>query len=688
MLPRIRGSLLLFASLCAGFTAAPCHAGQSSAGETSANHHSGYSRLGDLGRATVPLDGLWQFRTGDDPAWASPNFDDSSWQPIQAGMPWEGQGHPGYTGFGWYRLHLVLPDNARAGWNLALLLPYVQDACEVYWNGELVGGVGKVPPRPSWSVFPTPTAVPLGAPRPGVLAIRVWKAPHVYLSDPEEGGLAGMPQAGSLESINALIVRSDYDNLRGHLFAFAEQLISGLVGLLALFAWLRNRRRRMLGWLALAMVFPLCSILIFDFPQSRSFAAFYGLIGPMVTINDIASWFLLIYLLGLDDNTRLIRWTKFLSVAGISLALVDSTMVCFDWTRLFPRFFLVADVAATIPELLLEFYIVVIFLFAIRKRQDAARWALAIFALISNFLQGAGDILGLGSRWTHWTIASKLNGPLVTIGGTALTARSLVGTLFLASIFYVAWRYSVEQSQKQSTMEQEFRSAQELQRVLIPDVLPALSGYSVSSAYRPAQEVGGDFFQLVALPGDAAMLVIGDVSGKGLPAAMAVALIVGAIRSTVETTDDPAAVLAALNRRLHGRLRGGFATCLALRLDAKGVCLIANAGHLPPFLDGKEVALIPALPLGMMEEMEFESTQLHMAPGDRLTLYTDGLLEARNPAGELFGFERIADLLGHSPEAQEIAEAALRFGQEDDITVLTLTVTPVLESSELLSAAS
>ena len=629
--------------------------------------------LKDLGRATVPLDGLWQFRTGDDPAWASPTFDDSAWQPIQAGRPWEGQGHPGYTGFGWYRIHLAVPENSSPDWQLALLIPYIQDAGEVYWNGELVGSIGKVPPRPSWSLGPTPKAIPLGAPRSGVLAIRVWKAPHVYLSDPDEGGLAGMPLAGNLEAVEALIDRAAYNNLQGHLFEIAVQLISGLVGLLALFAWLRNRQRRMLGWLALAMVFPVYRMIMFGLSQWNSFATFYGFIGPMVIVNDVASWFLLLYLLGLEGNAGLIRWTRILSAVGICLALVDSAMVCFDWTRLFPRFFLVADVASTIPVLLLELFIVVIFLLAIRKRLDAARWTLALSALLSVLLQAAIDTSGLGARWTHWTLAPRITAPLISIWGTALPASAIVGTLFLASIFYVAWRYSVEQSQRQSTMEQEYRSAQELQQLLIPEALPALSGYRVSSAYRPAQEVGGDFFQLIALPGDGAMLVIGDVSGKGLPAAMAVALIVGAIRSTVESTDDPAAVLSALNRRLHGRLRGGFATCLAMRLDAKGACLVANAGHLPPFLNGKEVELPPALPLGLMEEAEFEPMQLQLVRGDRLTLFTDGLLEARNAAGELFGFERIADLLARPREALEVVEAAQRFGQDDDITVLILT---------------
>src|ERR1039458_6489896 len=482
-----------------------------------------------LGKGTISLDGPWAFHTGDDLAWASPALDDSGWQPIQVGRAWEDQGHPDYTGFGWYRLHLVLPGASSPDWQLALLIPYVQDACEVYWNGVLVGSVGKVPPRPSWYLGQVPAAIPLGAPRSGVLAIRVWKAPHVYLSSPYEGGLVGMPQAGSLEAINALVDRSAYTNLRGRVFELAEQLISGLVGLLALFAWLRNRQRRMLGWLALAMVFPVFGIVGFVFAQLNSFAVFYGLIGPMVTINDIASWFLLLYLLGLDDNPDLVRGTKLLSVAVICFALVESVMVSFDWTRLFPRFFLIADVVSTIPVLLLEFFIVVIFLFAIRKRQDAARWTLALSALISNLLQGAFDISGLGARWTHWTLAPKLSAPLVSIGGTALSATSAVGTLFLASILYVAWRYSVEQSQRQSALEQEYRSAREVQTMLIPAVAPSTPGFIVESVYLPAQEVGGDFFQVLPGADGSLLVIVGDVSGKGLKAAMTVSTIVGAL---------------------------------------------------------------------------------------------------------------------------------------------------------------
>jgi hypothetical protein len=626
------------------------------------------------GSAPAPLDGAWQFHTGDDPAWAAPDFDDSNWQPIHVGRAWEGQGHPGYTGFGWYRLRIVIPASGSANWDLALFLPYVQDACEVYWNGVLVGGVGKVPPQPVWNWSQTPTVIPLGSPRSGVLAIRAWKAPHVYLSSPDEGGLIQMPQVGSLGAVRSLRDLSRYQFLRSRIFSSAQELFSGAVGVFALLAWLRNRKRRMLMWLALAMVFPMATFILQNFLYVGSFRIYYGIIGEVDALNDIATWFLLLYLLGIHDNQRLVRLTKSLSVCAITLVVVDSVMVCFDWTRLFPKIFLIVDVATTAPFLLLQLYGAVIVFFAIRKRLDASRWVLAVSALLADLTRAGQDISFLGQRWTHWTVSRYFVAPLVTIDGIPLSLDGAAGTLFLVSILYVAWRYSVEQSQRQTSLEQEFRSAQELQQVLVPEALPKLPGYLVTSAYRPAQDVGGDFFQLIALSEDAAILVIGDVSGKGLAAAMAVALIVGAIRSTVETTDDPAALLAALNRRLHGRLRGGFATCLALRLGANGNCRIANAGHLPPFLNGREVDLLPALPLGLIGEAEYEPAMLQLERGDRLTLYTDGLLEARNAAGELFGFDRIAEILAHTHDAQEISEAAQRFGQEDDITVLSLTV--------------
>jgi serine phosphatase RsbU (regulator of sigma subunit) len=148
------------------------------------------------------------------------------------------------------------------------------------------------------------------------------------------------------------------------------------------------------------------------------------------------------------------------------------------------------------------------------------------------------------------------------------------------------------------------------------------------------------------------------------------------VRTLVEATDDPAEILAGLNRRLHGRLDNGFATCLVLRFDAQGNCMLANAGQLAPFLNQDEMNLPDALPLALDPDATYEKTSFHLDVGDRLTLYTDGLLEARNPAGEIFSFERVRALIKTRPDARQAAEAAVAFGQDDDITVLTLTRLP------------
>ena len=156
----------------------------------------------------------------------------------------------------------------------------------------------------------------------------------------------------------------------------------------------------------------------------------------------------------------------------------------------------------------------------------------------------------------------------------------------------------IENRRQQSALEQEFKNARELQQVLVPEALPSLPGFAMTSAYRPAQEVGGDFFQIIPLDGGSTLIVLGDVSGKGLKAAMAVSLIVGAARMVADFSKSPAEILSGLNRRLYGRLQGGFATCIALRLDPDGNCAIASAGHPAPFLNQEELNLPGALPLG------------------------------------------------------------------------------------------
>jgi serine phosphatase RsbU (regulator of sigma subunit) len=222
-------------------------------------------------------------------------------------------------------------------------------------------------------------------------------------------------------------------------------------------------------------------------------------------------------------------------------------------------------------------------------------------------------------------------------------------------------------------MEEDVQQAQQVQQVLIPEQLPQVSGLTIESEYRPAREVGGDFFQILPHATDGSVLVVvGDVTGKGLQAGMLVALIVGAIRSTAETSAGALSMIEALNRRLCGRGRA-HATCLVLNIEADGVVTLANAGHLPPYLNGKALPMEGALPLGLAADEEFPVMRFQLAPGDTLMLMSDGIAEAQDEHGQLFGFDRVHELLKKQISAAEIATAAQSFGQQDDISVLSVT---------------
>jgi serine phosphatase RsbU (regulator of sigma subunit) len=192
----------------------------------------------------------------------------------------------------------------------------------------------------------------------------------------------------------------------------------------------------------------------------------------------------------------------------------------------------------------------------------------------------------------------------------------------------------------------------------------------VEAAYFPAEEVGGDFYQVLESKGGAKLVVVGDVSGKGLKAAMTGTLAMGALRALATEGLGPGALLMRLNRQLVETSEEGFVTCVCARVGPKGDVTLANAGHLPPYRNGEELLLEPDLPLGIAPEEKYAEHTLRLEPGDQMTLLSDGVVEARDARGALFGFERTREISAKS--AATIAEAALKYGQADDITVVTL----------------
>jgi hypothetical protein len=249
-------------------------------------------------------------------------------------------------------------------------------------------------------------------------------------------------------------------------------------------------------------------------------------------------------------------------------------------------------------------------------------------------------------------------------------AFSIFATL-LASAF-VTTKHINSEGARQLRAENELEAARAVQQVLFPDEIPNLPAFKIESVYKPAGQVGGDFFQILPTAGGGVLAVVGDVSGKGTPAAMTVSLLVGTVRTLAHYMQSPGDILASMNQRMLGRSQGGFTTCLVLRADADGALTVANAGHLAPYLAGKELRLENGLPLGLAAEAAYSESIFQLAPGEQLTLLTDGVVEATNPTTkELFGFDRTTAISNQSAEA--IAAAAQQFGQEDDITVLTLT---------------
>ncbi|HEX4284109.1 MAG TPA: PP2C family protein-serine/threonine phosphatase [Terracidiphilus sp.] len=237
------------------------------------------------------------------------------------------------------------------------------------------------------------------------------------------------------------------------------------------------------------------------------------------------------------------------------------------------------------------------------------------------------------------------------------------GLLAIVLIIFVRFlRIQHDRERAQS----ELHAARSVQELMIPREKQETPGYEVDSVYQPATEVGGDFFHVQPGSDGSLLVVIGDVAGHGLKAAMNVSMLMGALRRIPEKS--PSKILESLNRVLLDS--ESLTTCQALWFGPDGELVLSSAGHLFPYLNSQEITLPGGLPLGAVPDVHYEERRLYLHPGDRLLLLSDGVVEARSGTGELFGFDRVHNLSNQS--AFYIADAAKGFGQEDDITVLTV----------------
>jgi len=561
-------------------------------------------KIEGLGKGAAPIDGAWQFRLGDNPAWAAPDLDDTTghdgWEQIKADSTWGTQTHPNYDGYGWYRRRIEVTPAAGVSPNFALLIPAIDEVYELYWNGRAIGRLGNFPPQINYLSAVPPQTYGMGPVQSGVLAVRVFKVPLASNDDGTAGGFESAPLIGSPSAIAAAKDSLDYRWLRSQQFQFALAGLYALVSFLSLFAWLRNKSQRLLFWMMVYTLMPPLATVLTGLRLQASGIWLTFLTQTAIQLREVAQWYVLIYLLDLEDRPQMMRAIRVLAIASIVCGLVDGSLG-FVYVALGHQTFQIVDAVLTfliLPGEAIPIFLVVYAIF-LKKRLDSARWIVAIIALANDVLYAVSNISQQGIRYTHWPVSGWLNAPHLTVMGSVLALQALLRTALFLAIVYAVLRYAMDYRQRQTALEREFQNAREVQQVLVPEAFPSIPGFAIHSAYRPAREVGGDFFQILPTDDGGALIVIGDVSGKGMPAAMTVSLLVGTVRTLAHYTHSPSEILTAMNFRMLHRSAGGFTTCLVVRVDAEGRLTAANAGHLAPYLNGQELAVENGLPLGL-----------------------------------------------------------------------------------------
>lgn len=631
-----------------------------------------------LGESSIELVGPWKFRAGDDMAWAQPDYNDSGWATMDLTPPagsadptlgvsgylpgWTARGYAGHAGYAWYRLQVQLEGVNR---RIALKMPEsVDDAYQVYVNGLRIGEFGKFNKRhvTAYSTLPQAFRLPKGAGNGKVtIAIRMWMDSATPFNSPDAGGLHGPPVLGYASVIGAL-VRLDYDDIAHEVGSgFLETLILIMALLMAVALFWLDRQETAYLWLTLVCAVTLLGNAVV---LSVNFTTWLGQT-TSVLLNDVI-------LAPLRIGLWVLFWCywfrlgKLIKLHQLVWALISILMVGTAMLRppLYGQYVPVHYAHFITPSLLVVKLGLGVLLFVVAyrgfRKQRAEGWMAAAAVLLAFVANYQHEL-----RLIHVKLAFSIFGFGISMGTLSTVLSLLIITVMLLNRFVQAQRVKEQ-------WKMEIQQARQVQQVLIPDRLPFVKGLTIKSEYRPAREVGGDFFQI--LPGEipgTVLMIVGDVTGKGLQAGMLVALIVGAVRAAVRHSSDPIQILNEVNEQLCERQHAS-ATCLVMRIDPDGTVLIANAGQLFPYLNGVEIKMEGALPIGIVSAAEFSIASFHLGWGDSLILMSDGVAEAQDSHGTLFGFQRVDEMLRRQATPSEIARAAQAFGQEDDILVLEI----------------
>jgi serine phosphatase RsbU (regulator of sigma subunit) len=594
------------------------------------------------------------FHAGDDPAWAAPSFDDSAWQPYSS---WKIDVH---TRRIWVRCHANLAPLRTL--DHPALQVRLDAASALYLNGALIGSSGDV--ATGQSNLRLICTVPLA---PATLTPSSTLALRITLRTMEQTDRAQI-LIGDEQALRDHRAAAALSGALGFLpVALCFSLI-GVVGFMLLGLWVTDRTR--LELLLLAIVcWLLCDLRLTEFCVNALVpmpAALYNVLyasGQFLLI----PWLPFVFRIA-GKRVPWIYWvavaiaTTFFVGGLVSNAFLPAALNLREdalYNLLSGYIFPAAMACSTAP--LVAFWP----LHRIPRRLRAV----AFFCIA----WGGADFLWFSS-WES-VIAGVLNFDQAThLQKYLLILRAATTLCSVLALLTILFREQRRIAQDRALLAGEMQAAREIQSLLAPATLETIPGLHVDVAFHPMRDVGGDFYLCRPLPDGRQRILVGDVSGKGTAAAMTATLLIGAAER--RDADSPAALLQHLNSVLRNSRVGGFATCLCVDVAHDGTVTLANAGHLPPYSRGQEIPILSALPLGVNApgEPAYEETHYALQPGDTLTFLSDGVVEAQNPAGQLFGFDRARAISRES--AEEIARAASTHGQSDDITVLTLQYAP------------
>lgn len=410
-----------------------------------------------LGKGTSALNGPWQFHLGDDLAWANPDFDSSGWEQLTAAEPWGAQGHANVTGFAWYRCSIAITAAPGVEPQFSLLIPKIDDAYEVYWNGSLIGRNGKLPPHPVWYVAQSAQIFKLGQGQHGILAVRVWKAPLFSDDSGRVGGFEEAPLIGGSDAIANAQAALELQWLRSRQFLFGESLLCALVGFLSFLLWLRNSARWLLFWMTGYALVPPLVLLLMNAHILWPYSLAMGVGQPLTALRDISLWFLLLWLLPLHGNSRLVRLSRIFAYICLANGILDGLLVAISWQPKWMGMVQTADAISAILATVLEafpLFLVGYVLFR-RRHLDSVRWLVAIAAFADHMINVLYDTVKQGRQFTDWSIASRMDSPLFAICGSAISLRILSEASLLITVVYAVY-HSVRQDQlRQDALERE-----------------------------------------------------------------------------------------------------------------------------------------------------------------------------------------------------------------------------------------